>query len=95
MYRFCKKIINEYLIKHGYISYSIATHLIKCNVPKQIIKKSEFGRASILSSRILCDLKKLKTNRSRREIENERPGVYVISMHRSQICSHEQGKMDV
>lgn len=93
MYRFCKKIINEYLIKHGYISYSIATHLIKCNVPEQIIKKSEFGRASILSSRILSDLSNLKKNR--RKIENERPGVYVISMHRSQICSHEEGKMDV
>lgn len=93
MYRFCKKIINEYLIKHGYISYSIATHLIKCNVPEQIIKKSEFGRASILSSRILSDLSNLKKNR--RKIENERPGVYVISMHCSQICSHEQGKMDV
>ena len=93
MYRFCKKIINEYLIKHGYISYSIATHLIKCNVPEQIIKKSEFGRASILSSRILSDLSNLKKNR--RKIENERPGVYVISMHRSQICSHEEGKMDM
>jgi hypothetical protein len=95
MYHFCRKIINEYLIKHGYISYSIATHLIKCNVPKQIIQKSEFGRASTLSSRIMCDLKKIKTNRSRRKIENERAGVYVISMHSSKISSHEQGKMDV
>jgi hypothetical protein len=95
MYHFCRKIINEYLIKHGYISYSIATHLVKCNVPKQIIKKSEYGRPSILSSRILCDLKKVKTNRSRRTIENEKPGVYVISMHSSKISSHEQGEMDV
>ena len=93
MYRFCKKIIKEYLIKHGYISYSIATHLIKCNVPEQIIKKSKYGRASYLSSRILSDLSNLKKNR--RKIENERPGIYVISMHRSQICSHEEGKMDV
>ena len=62
MYHFCRKIINDYLIKHGYISYSIATHLVKCNVPKQIIKKSEYGRASTLSSRIMCDLKKIKTN---------------------------------
>jgi hypothetical protein len=43
----------------------------------------------------MCDLKKIKTNRSRRKIENERAGVYVISMHSSKISSHEQGKMDV
>jgi hypothetical protein len=95
MYHFCRKIINDYLIKHGYISYSIATHLVKCNVPKQIIKKSKWGRPSMLSSRIMCDLKKIKTNRARRKIENERAGVYVISMHSSKISSHAQGEMDV
>jgi hypothetical protein len=96
MYHFCRKIITEYLIEHGYISYSIATHLVKCNVPKQLIKKSKYGWPSVLSSRIMCDLKKKKKiYRSGRTIENERPGVYVISMHCSQISSHEQGKMDV
>jgi hypothetical protein len=102
MYSVIMQLAKEYLAANGRITSGIASNLVRCSIPDQILKKMKGSPRrrcpSHWGSIIMCRLEiacRIKTPTYRKAIENGKRCIYLIDMPSRAEGGVSQSKLDV
>jgi hypothetical protein len=93
MYSEVMKLAKDYLAANGCITTRIASYLVKCSVPTQILKKlkgPDRNKPSYWGRVIISSLKKQSLSRNsiyRSEVEDGKVVIYLVDMPSGTECS--------
>lgn len=96
------RLAKDYLEANGRITQGIVTHLVRCSIPDQILKKlkgsscitrpSHWGAMIMIKLIAACSNKKPKY---RKAVENGKRYIYLIDMSSRAEGGVSQGELDV
>ena len=102
MYSIVMRLAKDYLKANGRITQGIVTHLVRCSIPDQILKKlkgsSTIRRPSHWGAMIMFNLTVQCSNKKpnyRKVVENGKRYIYLIDMPSRAEGGVSQSKLDV